>query len=256
MSDRCIVMFAIGLTSPAVRGRNIHYADYTRIAWKKYCDKHGIDFKFVEQQHPDSCIDVAHPKWHTYTVFDYVDENHTKIGIVESDTMPNFNAPDFFKAYTDEFCGVVDNESIRWLADDLSDYNRRFPDLDFNLDIGRYLNSGVLLFTRDHMSLFRGIQEVYVRNKDRIDGDLKSQTLLNFVLKSTKLKLLDIRHNTMGLNHNGWFSYNWQRNGDTTPFLLKYSHVWHFTDHHGLKDPSEKYKLIKSTWDNLSSFYE
>jgi hypothetical protein len=185
MNKNCIIIFAID--DGKSKFNHSDYYNVTKQAWESYCRKYNIDFIFVDKLTDN----IPHPKWNKHCAFDYVD-GYEKIGMMDFDTMPNWSAPNFFDQYTDEFCGVIDNESINWLTNSITSYRQSFNELNVPISLCQYINSGVLFFTKNH-------------------------------------KYVDFRFNTMRLIKNDWLQHNWQLNENNTPFFIKYSYIWHFT---------------------------
>jgi len=252
MNKNCIVIFAID--EEKSKFNHSRYYNITKQAWQSYCKKYKIDFIFV-----DSLSDnIPHPKWNKHCVFNFTD-GYEKIAMVDFDTMPNWNAPNLFDQCTDEFCGVVDNESLNWLDNSINSYKQSFPELNVPISLCEYINSGVLLFTKNHKYIFDEMLVFYKNNKNKIDNwnvpnTGRDQTVLNLVLKklSVKKKYLDFRFNTMRLIKNDWLQYNWQLNEDHTPFFIKYSYIWHFTG----CSIEERDQLINQIWNQTKQFYK
>ena len=230
------------------------YYNITKQAWTKYCDKHNIDFLFIDKL----LENIPHPKWNKHCVFEYTKDKYEKIGIVDFDTMPNWQSPNFFDLYDDEFCGVVDNESITWLDNSVNLYRNRFEELNVDIELGEYINSGVLFFTKKHKFVFEEVLKTYYDNKEKFDNwnvpnTGRDQTVLNLILKKLNVhrKYFDVRFNTMRLIKNDWLHYNWQLDEDKTPFFIKYSYIWHFTG----CSIEERTKLIEDIWKQTNQYY-
>lgn len=253
MNKNCIIIFAIDEKNP--KFDHSQYYNITRKAWESYCRKHNIDFIFV-----DKLTDkIPHPKWNKHCVFNYLGDKYEKIGMVDFDTMPNWNSPNFFDLYNDEFCGVIDNESINWLTNSINAYRNAYPELNVPIRISEYINSGVLFFTNKHKFIFDEVLNFYISNKQSLDNwnipnTGRDQTILNLILKKLNVnkKYLDFRFNTMRLVKNDWLQYNWQLNEDKTPFFVKYSYIWHFTG----CSIEERNNLIQSIWHQTKHLYE
>lgn len=259
MSDKCIVMFDIN--DGKSQYDHSRYTNITKTSWKSFCDKHDIDFISITEP----LKDIPNVKWNKHFIFDFIDTKYKKIGIVDSDTMPKWNAPNIFDLYDDEFCGVIDNESIWKLHNNILKYKESFKDLSYNKEfmIDKYINCGVLLFTRDHKFIFDKMRSFYYKNKEDLDNwnvpDTDcDQTIFNLILEHPhikqkfKRKYFDIRFNTMRLIQNGWLSHNWQLNEDKTNFFIKYSFIWHFNG----CSFEEKSSLINKVWGGLKNNYE
>ena len=236
------------------------YYDITKKAWEFYCKKYDIDFLVVDT--PDESI--LHSKWNKHTIFNNIGDNYDKIGLVDFDTMPNWNAPNIFELYDDEFCGVIDNESIFWLYNSISTYKKTFSELSYSesYNIDKYINSGVLFFTKEHKFIFDEMLNIYKIHKQTFDTwkvpyTGRDQTILNLLLErddikqKIKRKYFDVRFNTMRLHQNGWLSHNWQLNEDQTNFFIKYSYIWHFTG----CSVENRIELIKQIWNNFKNQY-
>lgn len=252
MNKNCIIIFAID--DGKSKFNHSGYYNITKQAWGSYCRKYNIDFIFVDKLTDN----IPHPKWNKHCVFDYV-EGYEKIGMMDFDTMPNWSAPNFFDQYTNEFCGVVDNESINWLDNSINAYRKSFKELDVPISLCQYINSGVLFFTKDHKYVFEEVLKFYKNNKQSLDNwnvpnTGRDQTVLNLMINKLNVqkKYLDFRFNTMRLIKNDWLQYNWQLNEDNTPFFIKYSHIWHFTG----CSIDERNGLINQIWNQTKQFYK
>lgn len=252
MNKNCIIIFAID-EQPSKFNHSKYY-NITKLAWESYCRKYNIDFIFVDKLSNN----IPHPKWNKHCVFNFVD-GYDKIAMLDFDTMPNWNAPNIFDQYTDEFCGVVDNESLNWLNNSIKSYKSSFTELNVPIALHEYINSGVLLFTKKHKYIFDEMLNFYKNNKVVIDtwnvpNTGRDQTVLNLMLKklSVKKKYLDFRYNTMRLIKNDWLQYNWQLKEDNTPFFIKYSYIWHFTG----CSIEERESLINQIWNQTKQFYK
>ena len=230
------------------------YYDITKQAWQKYCDKYKIDFIFIDKIKEN----ILHPKWNKHCVFDYIGDKYEKIGMVDFDTLPNWNSPNFFELYNNEFCGVIDNESLNWLTNSVNAYKQNFSELNVDIKLCEYINSGVLFFTKSHKIIFDEMLKIYLNNKEKFDNwnvpnTGRDQTVLNLVLKKLNIekKYLDFRFNTMRLIKNDWLNHNWQLNEDKTPFFIKYSYIWHFTG----CSIDERINLINQIWSQTKHLY-
>ena len=252
MSDRCIVMFDID--DGKSRHDHSQYTDITKKAWKSFCKKYNIDFIPITEP----LNDVHHSKWNKHFVFDFIDTKYKKIGMVDFDTMPKWDSPDPFEQYTTEFCGVNDNSSLFWLGNSIKSYRKSFKEIDVDLKIGEYINSGVLFFTDQHKYIFENVQSFYLSNKEQLDNwnvpyTGRDQTILNLILKklSVHKKYLPYTWNTISMNKKGMFSSNEKLN-DKMPFFLKYGNIWHFTGF----PVEQRTHIIQQIWSQINSHYK
>jgi hypothetical protein len=252
MIDSCIVMFDI--KDGNSRHDHSQYTDITKAAWQSYCKSNMIDFIAVTEP-----LDgLQHSKWNKHFVFNFIGNHYKKVGMVDFDTMPRWDAPNPFDQYTTEFCGVNDNSSLFWINNSIKSYRHAFPEIDVDLKIGEYINSGVLLFTREHQNIFERVQDVYLANKQELDAwsvphTGRDQTILNLVLKRMDIdkKYLPYTWNTVAMIKKGMFSYNTALD-DKTPFLLKYGNIWHFTGF----PVEQRTSIIKQIWNQIHPKYK
>ena len=158
---------------------NSDYSEYAINSWKYWCEKNDVDFKVITE-HDDR---LGKPVWNKELVHKHAEE-YDKIGVVDSDTMIKWDAPNIFDLYEDEFCGVNDNSSLRWIRDSVNVYSKFFPDLE--IDYNKYINAGVVFFTKKHLDVFKQVLDFYLENREELDnwnkGGGKEQTIFNFHL--------------------------------------------------------------------------
>ena len=229
---------------------NSDYSKYSIKSWECWCKNNNVDFMLITE-HDDR---LGKPIWNKELVFEKA-RGYDKIGIVDSDTMIKWDAPNVFEMYDDEFCGVIDNVNLKWVSDSLKVYGKFFDGVD--VDIDEYINAGVLFFTKEHLPLFENILNFYLDNREELDnwnkGGGKEQTILNYHLKTIgfKRKFLDPSWNLLGMHKKQMFVHNWQLDEDNTPFFIKYGYIWHFTGF-GIPD---RINLMKKTWNLLEDNY-
>lgn len=254
MNKNCIVMVAI--QDEASKYDHQKYFEASKQCWQMYCKKNNIDFIVITKKLPN----VKYCVWHKEFVFDYIGDKYEKIALVDFDTLVKWDAPNFFDLYTDEFCGVIDNESLFWMENSIRSFKSNFEEISkVDISLSEYINGGVLFFTKEHKSFFEKLKKFYFDNKERFDNwnipnTGKEQTILNLYLKkeNVKKKYLDFRFNTMRLIKNDWLHYNWQLNEDKRPFFIKYSYIWHFTG----CSIEERTQLMTQIWLQTKHLYE
>lgn len=227
--------------------------EISKESWQMYCKKNNIDFVLITEKP----FDIKSSYLHKQFVFDYIGDKYEKIAIVDTNTLVKWNAPNFFDLYNDEFCGIIDNESLLCIENDIKYFENNFEELsDIDIHLSEYINTGVLFFTKEHKSFFEKTKCFYIRNKEKFDNGLTQyteQTFLNLYLKkeNIKKKYLDFRFNTMRLIKNDWLHYNWQLDEDKRPFFIKYSYIWHFTG----CSIEERAQLMTQIWAQIKHLY-
>jgi len=250
MSNKNLI-YMVAINHNTSTYKNTEYSGYSINTWKYWCEKNNVDFMLITE-HDNR---LGKPVWNKELIYERA-KDYEKIGVVDSDTMIHWNAPNIFDMYDDEFCGVVDDINLRWLMDSLNVYNKFFPNT--NIDIDEYINAGVLFFSNQHLPLFKRLLNFYFENQQELDnwtlGGGKEQTLLNFHLKESnyKRKFLEPSWNLMGLHKKQMFTHNWQLDEDKTPFFVKYGHIWHYTGF-GIPD---RINLMRQTWELFGENYK
>lgn len=230
---------------------NSDYAQYARNSWQAWCKLHDIDFLVIDK-HDNR---YKYPVWNKDLIFDIVGDKYDKIGYVDSDTMVKWDAPNPFELYEDEFCGVVDRGSLRWVLSSLEQYSKFYPGIQVDLD--EYINSGVVFFTKEHKYIYDNLKQLYSTHSaelDEIKGVGKVQTLLNLELvkSNTVKKYLPPTWNLFSIHKKNMFTHNWQLNTDKTPFFIKYAYIWHFTGF----PIEDRTRIMKQVWDLYKHKYE
>jgi hypothetical protein len=231
--------------------KNSDYSQYSIKSWKYWCDTNNVDFMLITE-HDER---FGRPIWNKELVYEKAKE-YDKIGVIDSDTMIRWDAPNIFDLYHDEFCGVVDNINLKWIHDSINVYKKFFPDII--MDISSYFNAGVLFFSNKHLDVFEDILNFYMDNQHELDnwklGGGKEQTILNYHLikHNVRKKELIPEWNLLGMHRRDLFGYNWQLNEDKTPFFIKYGYVWHFTGF-PVKD---RIDIMKQVWEIFGNKYD
>jgi hypothetical protein len=244
------VLYIVNINDPTKQVQCNDYAKYSLKTWEYYCSKYNIDL-IVCTEH-DSRFNSA--IWNKERIWE-VGKDYEKIGIVDSDTMVRWDAPNIFDEVTDGIYGVNDLCDLNWIMSSVQDRQHFFPDV--KLDLMKYLNAGVLFFTKDVLKSFKNLMNYYLVWKHEIDkftSGGKEQTLLNFqfVEDNVKVNLLDPSWNLLSIHRKNMFQHNWQLNIDKTPYFLKYAYVWHFTGF----PIEDRVKIMSDVWDYVKGNYE
>lgn len=249
MSDNLI--FMVNVDDPKSKVRCKDYSKYSMYSWHHYCKRHRIDFVMIGENEGE----FEFPIWNKELIHRY-GERYGKIGIVDSDTIVRWDAPNIFdQVNEDGIYGVNDLCDLNWLLESVGDRQRFFPDV--NLDLTKYINAGVLFFRNKHLSLFKELLEFYLENKEEIHaikGGGKEQTLLNFTIqkKGIPVNLLSQAWNLLSIHRKNMFTHNWQLKVDLMPYFIKYAYVWHYTGF-----PFEdRVRLMRETWELIKENYE
>lgn len=245
------LIYIVALDHASSMHKNSDYSGYSVRTWEYWCNRNNVDL-IVNKEHDER---FGRPIWNKELVYEY-GKKYGKIGVVDSDTMVKWDAPNIFEMFNnDEFCGVVDNANLKWIYDSVNVYKKFFPDI--NIDISEYYNAGILFFGNKYLAIFEDTLKFYLNNQIELDnwnlGGGKEQTILNYHLikHSVNKKDLTLDWNMIGMHKRGLFGYNWQLNEDKTPFFIKYGKIWHFTGF----SVSDRIRIMKQTWELIKDNY-
>lgn len=245
------LIYIVAIDDPAAKVSTNDFFRYSKPTWEHYCDRHNIDLVIRTTHLFDASIK---PIWNKELI-SAIGKDYDKIGIVDSDTMIRWDAPNIFDQFgEDEFCGVNDLCDLNWLLGSIEQRQHLFPDTQ--IDLMDYLNAGVLFFGNIYLDVFRKLLAFYFENRESIDsiqGGGKEQTLLNFVLAKNKvnIKKLSPAWNLLSMHRKNMFINNWQLKTDSTPYFIKYTYLWHFTGF----PIEDRVNVMKQTWEMTKHLY-
>jgi len=245
------LIYIVSIDHNTSRNKCSNYSQYCIKSWESWCKKNDVDL-IINTTHD---LRFGRPIWNKELVYN-IGEGYDKIGIVDSDTMIKWDAPNIFKEFEDEFCGVNDIVNIKWVLDSINVYKKFFPNIE--VDVMSYMNAGVLFFHNKYLDIFKQTLDFYLNNQKELDnwdkGGGREQTILNHILvkNNVKKKFLTPDWNLLHIHRKNMFTHNWQLNNTKTPHFIKYANIWHFTGF-----PVEKReKIMKQVWDNYKEKYQ
>jgi len=245
------LIFIIAINDPNRVIQNQDYAQYSLKTWEYWCKKNNCDLKVLTEDE----VGLKFPIWNKEMIYKY-GKGYDKIGIVDSDTMIRWDAPNIFDFIEeDKFYGVNDLCDLGWLLSSIRDRQKFFPTINLNID--KYINAGVLFFSSNALPLFERFLEFVKFNEEEInaiDGGGKEQTLLNFFIQMSMLEieLLEPSWNLLSIHKKNMLINNWQLNLNKTPYFINYAYIYHFTGF-----PIEhRIEMMKNTWEFIQNQYQ
>lgn len=225
------------------RSKNQGY-EWSIKSWKIYADKYNCDLFILDQ--PLFDISYMKPNWYKMYILDILEENHIEydqVLFVDSDTIITDNAPNIFDITDHKFCAVRNFGDIDWIFRSIETYSK-FLFNNFTYPFYNYFNSGLLVFNKKHIKLFKSIQKFYEENKEQIIfiqnnyGVGHDQPIFNFFVNrdiSNDFKILGYEWNMQDLNRSELLGEDL--------LYLQYGYVCHFNS--GIK-PTPGYWLEKT----------
>jgi len=244
------LIYIVSIDHPTSKNKCSDYSKYCIASWTAWCKKYDIDI-IVNTEHDSR---FGRPIWNKELIYE-IGKEYEKIGVVDSDTMVKWNAPNIFETFEDEFCGVNDIADFSWMMNSISQYKKFFPGTE--IDLMKYMNAGVLFFHNKYLDVFKQVLDLYLSNQEELDnwnkGGGREQTILNYILvkNNVKKKLLDPGWNLLSIHKKNMFTHNWQLNIDPLPYFVKYANVWHFT---GFPVEDRK-RIMEQTWTQYKKKY-
>jgi len=185
-----------------------------KLAWQAWCEKYN--YRFLELTTPVADFRDISPQMQKMWTLDILLHNNVQfnqIAQVDYDTLPLPHCDDFFKQSEGAFSAVLDNgfgpalnRSARMVQ------SNWYPSISINWD--NYFNSGFIVYSRTHESVFKAIQEFYSTQREKWCEINKSpdltddQTLLNFEVRKQnfKVNLLQRSYNVLDWHCRNFFS--------------------------------------------------
>jgi predicted O-methyltransferase YrrM len=241
---------------------NFSYFEQSRKAWKFWCDKNNCIF--FEFTHPvESDLIRYRPQWQKCIfVFDELRKNnvnYNQIALIDSTSIPRWDCPNFFNLTDNKFTAWRDIDNLKWVYESVVGYKDFFNGFDF--DFNQYINSGFMIFNKDHEPFFSSLKSMYIKNIDTFinlqDNLVKKgndQTPINYLLQIQGIDVnldLPVNFNLTHLNRKELLGHNWQINEDQTPFFIKYGFLWRYT---GIPK-NQRTSFSKQVWDFVKHNY-
>lgn len=252
------LIYIVNINDPSKQIQCSDYAVYSLKTWEYYCKKYNIDL-IVCTEHDER---FTYPIWTKELIYQK-GVGYDKIGIVDSDTMVKWDAPNIFdQIEPDKMYGVNDLCDLNWLYSSIGQRQHFFPDV--KLDVFKYLNAGVLFFGKANLKVFEELCWLYLNRQSEIDsivGGGKEQTLLNFVIQklNAEVELLTPEWNLLSIHKKNMFINNWQlfpnqfvmEDERTWPHFLKYGKIWHFTGF----PIEQRVQVMQDVWNLIKTKY-
>ena len=181
----------INLKSP---GQADHpFVANTSFAWKKWCDKNGVDFLMWE----DPLYDVKEMSFmvQQHYLLDMLEANglsYDQIAQVNYDTFPMYYCPNFFEMTDGNYTVVADagephqlNRSIRMVRENW------YPEIT-EVKWENYFNSGFVVYGKKHKDVLMEVINFFKTEKEKWCRVNKSpdyaddQTIMNFAVRKYK----------------------------------------------------------------------
>ncbi len=244
------VVYIINIATDKKPGRTIPYK-FGIQSWKNWCEKNNAKLVVLE----DAILpyEDLRPNWHKVFIFDLLKQSNIecdKILIVDADTIVHPTAPNFFEIAEDKFCVVNNVGSYDWMLRGIENY-KKYIFNNFNFDITKYFNSGVLILNKNHESFFEKVKSFYFTNKQNLIKMQDTfftgtdQPVLNFMcqIENIDMKFLPYEFNMQDL-------YRREALIDSMPYI-DLGYIYHFNAIPNNSDNSQTMYWMEKTFKKL-----
>lgn len=263
-NDKKNVIYWIGVKNHQYSDKYgaFEYFEYSKNTWKYWCEKNNCEFVVFDTP-IESDLTKFRINWQkAIFVFDELERrniNYDQICLVDSSCMIRWDAPNFFELTDHKFTGWRDMDNMKWIYESIQGYKEFFN--GFELDQGKYINSGFIIFNEAHKEFFQSFKKLYYDNidtlvdlQDNIVQKSTEQTVLNYWLQINNIDLnldLPLGFKLSHMHRKSLFGHNWQLKENTTPYFIKYGYNWIFN---GIPKDSRP-QIMKQTWDLVKHNY-
>ena len=238
------------------------YFQYSRATWEYWCERNDCLFVPFEEPVESDLIDFRVNWQKAIFVFDELERrgiDYDQIALMDSSSMIKWNAPNFFELTERKFCGFRDIDNLKWIYESVQGYKEFFN--NFELDLVKYISSGIIIFNGEHKEFFIKFKQLYYDNKEAFkelqDNIVKKgteQTPFNYFLQMENIDLnlkIPVPFKLTHIYRKDMYSYNWQLEEDKTPFFIKYAYNWVFN---GIPK-NERTRVMRDTWSLVAHNY-
>ena len=239
------------------------WMDISRKTWEYWCEKNDVLFVPFEDHIEEDLIRFRINWQKAIFVFDELEKrkiDYNQIYLVDGMNMIKWDAPNIFKMTENKFVGWRDIDNLNWVYKSKVGYKEFFD--GFELDLTKYISSGLIIFNEKHKELFQSFKKLYYDNvdtfvnlQDKLVGKGTEQTPLNYWLQinDVDVKLdLPLSWKLTHIHRKEMYSYNWQLDEDKTPFFIKYGYVWNFSGF----DKDKRTEIMTQVWNSVKHHYD
>lgn len=244
------IVYIINIATDKKPGRTVPYK-FGIESWNRYCEKNNAKLVVLDQ--PILPYEQLRPNWHKVFIFDLLEQSNfdvNKLMIVDADTIVHPDSPNFFEIDENKFCVVNNIGSYDWMFRSIENYKKHIFN-DFNFDVSKYFNSGVLILNKSHKNFLDKVKKYYFENRDRLVQMQETfftgtdQPVLNFMCQTEgiDMKFLPYEYNMQDLHRREALT-------ESMPYL-DWGHIFHFNAIPNNGDNSKTIYWMEKTFKKL-----
>ena len=181
---------------------------YSIASWKKWCDNNNCDLVIMDEL---LCpVEEMKITWQRYYVLDILENSnieYDQVLMVDADTIIHPDTPNFFELTDYKFTAVHNEGCYDWICRSIENYNKYMFPGKVPFSLHEYINTGFLIFNKQHKKFLQNFLQFYHDNKDNINTMQNTfhvgtcQAVIQYLLKHEKveLKLLPYEYNMCDL---------------------------------------------------------
>lgn len=237
------------------------WMEYSIEAWTYWCKKYDYELVIYDTPYIEdtSTYRVTVQRW--FDIFRFLEERgieYDQILMTDAAHIPHWNCADIFQLSDNKFTVTHEYDNFKWIYESIEGYKHMFDNYDF--DLYKYFNAGLVIFNKSHKQLIEKFQHVYTSNiKEFVDLQKTvrrgtDQTPLNYIVQMNNedINFLPMEYRVSHLPRKELLTHNWQLNDDQIPFFIKYGSIWGFQGF----DKAQRNSLMEQTWNLIKKNYE
>ena len=223
------IIFLPNITVDDGKNRSAPY-QYSIKSWKQWAKKNNAEvIEWTELLCPVEEMKITFQRYYAMEILEANGIEFDQVALIDSDTIVNPNAPNFFELTNNKFTAVVNDGNMDWLIRSIENYQKHlFNNETFGLTPWNYFNTGFMIMNETHKPFIKEFLQFYQDNKEKIQwlqttyGVGTCQPVINFFIRQKKidLKLLPYEYNMVDLPLKEIL--------DEELTMTKIGHIYHF----------------------------
>jgi hypothetical protein len=188
-------------------GRSNPYK-YSIASWKKWCEKNDCDLVVFDTLLCDiKDMKITWQRYHVLEILENSDIEYDQVLMVDADTIVHPDCPNFFEMTDRKFTAVHNEGSYDWICRSIENYNKHLFPGKIPFEYWEYINTGFMIFNKDHKKFLKEFLKFYEDNKETIINLQETyhvgtcQPVMNYFArnKNIEMKLLPYEFNMTDL---------------------------------------------------------
>jgi len=155
------IIFMVAVKIPGWESRSAPY-EYAIDAWTQWCRKHDVELVVLsELLYPHDVMKIT---WQRYHFFRLYPEAFGKMAMIDADTIPHPELPNFFELIDDEIGVVPADGDFDWISRSMENFHHVFGEEYPLFNVFDYVNAGFMVMSSRFKIVFEKMLEFYWNN--------------------------------------------------------------------------------------------